>query len=102
VDAKKFGGAKRVNFLGAPLSSTLSILISEKLNILQRLLNGRSLSSIILGPVWRSYGWHGITILCSISLLISLLIMSVIALKERDIEGGHYDCYIKNCKGIRL
>lgn len=52
-------------------------------------IGGGSLSSIILGPVWHSYGWHGITILCSISLLISLLIMSVIALKERDIEGGH-------------
>ena len=52
-------------------------------------IGGGSLSSIFLGPVWRSYGWHGITILCSISLLISLLIMSVIALKERGIEGGH-------------
>jgi YNFM family putative membrane transporter len=46
-----------------------------------------SLSSIILGPVWRSYGWHGITILCSISLLISLLIMLIIMLKERDVKG---------------
>ena len=44
--------------------------------------------SIFLGPVWRSYGWHGITTFCSFSLLISLLIMSVIALKERDIKGG--------------
>jgi YNFM family putative membrane transporter len=52
-------------------------------------IGGGSLSSIFLGPVWRSYGWHGITTLCSISLLISLLIMSVIALKERGIEGGH-------------
>jgi len=52
-------------------------------------IGGGSLSSIFLGPIWRSYGWHGITTLCSISLLISLLIMSIIALKERDIEGGH-------------
>ena len=52
-------------------------------------IGGGSLSSIILGPVWRSYGWHGITIFCSISLLISLLIMSVIMLKEKNIEGGH-------------
>lgn len=52
-------------------------------------IGGGSLSSIFLGPVWRSYGWHGITTLCSISLLISLLIMSIITLKERDIEGGH-------------
>ena len=47
-------------------------------------IGGGSLSSILLGPVWRSYGWHGITTLCSISLLISLLIMSVIALKKRE------------------
>jgi len=33
-------------------------------------IGGGSLSSIFLGPVWRSYGWHGITTLCSISLLI--------------------------------
>ena len=52
-------------------------------------IGGGSLSSIFLGPIWRSYGWHGITTLCSISLLISLLIMSIIALKERDIENGH-------------
>lgn len=47
-------------------------------------IGGGSLSSIFLGPVWLSYGWHGITILCSISLLISLLIMSVIALKSPE------------------
>jgi len=45
-------------------------------------IGGGSLSSIFLGPVWRSYGWSGITIICSVSLLISLLIMSIIALKE--------------------
>jgi len=50
-------------------------------------IGGGSLSSIFLGPVWSSYGWHGITTLCSISVLISLLIISVVALKERDIEG---------------
>ena len=47
-------------------------------------IGGGSLASIFLGPVWNSYGWHGITILCSISLVISLFIMSVIALKEKD------------------
>jgi YNFM family putative membrane transporter len=47
-------------------------------------IGGGSLASIFLGPAWRSYGWHGITILCSISLVISLFIMSIIALKERD------------------
>jgi len=52
-------------------------------------IGGGSLSSIFLGPVWLSYGWHGITILCSISVMISLLIISVVALKERAIEGRH-------------
>ena len=51
-------------------------------------IGGGSLSSIFLGPIWHSYGWHGITTLCSISLLISLLIMTIIALKDRDIESG--------------
>ena len=46
-------------------------------------IGGGSLSSIFLGPVWLSYGWHGVTIVCSFSLLISLIIMSIIALKER-------------------
>ena len=50
-------------------------------------IGGGSISSVFLGPVWSSYGWHGVTIFCSISLLISLLIISVIALKERDIDG---------------
>lgn len=52
-------------------------------------IGGGSLSSIFLGPVWRSYGWHGVTWLCSVSLLISLLIMSVIALKEGVLKGGN-------------
>jgi len=52
-------------------------------------IGGGSLSSIFLGPVWLSYGWHGITTLCSISVLISLLIISVVALKERDIDDRH-------------
>jgi YNFM family putative membrane transporter len=47
-------------------------------------IGGGSLASIFLGPAWRLYGWHGITILCSISLVISLFIMSIIVLKEID------------------
>jgi YNFM family putative membrane transporter len=47
-------------------------------------IGGGSLSSILLGPVWRSYGWQGITIICSVSLLISLLIMSIRALKNTE------------------
>ena len=45
-------------------------------------IGGGSLSSIFLGPAWQSYGWHGITILCSISLVISLFIFLIIVLKE--------------------
>jgi YNFM family putative membrane transporter len=45
-------------------------------------VGGGSLSSIFLGPVWSSYGWSGITTICTISVLISLLIISVNALRE--------------------
>jgi YNFM family putative membrane transporter len=45
-------------------------------------IGGGSLSSIFLGPVWLSHGWSGITTICTISVLISLLIMSFIALRE--------------------
>ncbi len=45
-------------------------------------VGGGSLSSIILGPVWNSYGWPGITIVCTIFLLISLTIVSIFALKK--------------------
>jgi MFS transporter, YNFM family, putative membrane transport protein len=38
-------------------------------------IGGGSLSSIFLGPIWNSYGWSGITVTCSISILISLLLM---------------------------
>jgi YNFM family putative membrane transporter len=46
-------------------------------------VGGGSLSSIFLGPVWQSYGWTGITTSASVALLASLLIMSVIALREK-------------------
>jgi YNFM family putative membrane transporter len=49
-------------------------------------IGGGSLSSFLLGPVWRSYGWQGITIICSFSLVISLLIMSFNALKRTGTE----------------
>lgn len=52
-------------------------------------IGGGSLSSIFLGSVWRSYGWHGITVLCSASLLISLVIVAIIGWKEMTMEGGH-------------
>ena len=42
-------------------------------------IGGGSLSSILLGPVWHSYGWHGITVFCSVSLLASLCIMAATA-----------------------
>ena len=46
-------------------------------------VGGGSLSSIFLGPVWQTYGWTGITISSSLALLASLLIMSVIAIREK-------------------
>jgi YNFM family putative membrane transporter len=50
-------------------------------------IGGGSLSSIFLGTVWRSNGWYGITTICSVSLLIPLLIMSIIVLKARNQQG---------------
>ena len=47
-------------------------------------IGGGSLSSILLGPVWSSYGWEGITLICSISLVVSLLIMSIYVLKNTE------------------
>jgi len=48
-------------------------------------IGGGSLSSVFLGPVWRTYGWDGVTVCCSGFLIISLLIVSVIAIKDSDI-----------------
>lgn len=50
-------------------------------------IGGGSLSSVFLGPVWRAYSWDGVTLFCSGSLIISLLIVSVIAIKESDIAA---------------
>jgi YNFM family putative membrane transporter len=60
-------------------------------------IGGGSLSSIFLGPVWGSYGWPGITSLCSISLLISLLIMSINALKNNEMQAGIDDSLSQIC-----
>lgn len=61
-------------------------------------IGGGSLSSILLGPVWRSYGWHGITAICSVSLVLSLFIMSIIALKKNDKEARHRDIAYRSMK----
>ncbi len=51
-------------------------------------IGGGSLSSIFLGPAWSSYGWSGITTICTISVLISLLIISVNALREERVDAN--------------
>lgn len=40
-------------------------------------VGGGSLSSFVLGPVWRSQGWPGIAVICSASMAFSLLIMTM-------------------------
>jgi len=60
-------------------------------------IGGGSLSSILLSPVWRSYGWHGIVTLCSISLLISMLIMSINTLKNNEMQAGIEVSLSQNC-----
>lgn len=50
-------------------------------------IGGGSLSSILLGPAWRSHGWSGITVICTISLLISLVIMAINAFMESNMRS---------------
>lgn len=45
-------------------------------------VGGGSLSSFVLGPVWRSQGWHGIAVMCSASMAFSFLIMTMRALTD--------------------
>jgi len=47
-------------------------------------IGGGSLASVFLGPVWRAYGWGGVTLFCSGSMIISLLIMSVVAIQKSE------------------
>lgn len=51
-------------------------------------IGGGSLSSIILGPIWRLYGWFGVTHFCTISLLISLFILTIHVLRERGLDNA--------------
>lgn len=47
-------------------------------------IGGGSLSSVLLGPVWLAYGWNGVTLFCSGSLIISLLIVAAIAFRKSN------------------
>lgn len=49
-------------------------------------IGGGSLSSIFLGPIWSSYGWSGITVTCSLFLLISLFLMFVVKTRNCPIN----------------
>jgi YNFM family putative membrane transporter len=51
-------------------------------------IGGGSLSSIFLGPVWRSFGWPGVTTICTVSLVVSLSILTLHAFRERQSEGA--------------
>lgn len=46
-------------------------------------IGGGSLSSVILGPIWDTYGWSGITIACSASLILSFIIFIGKVLHEK-------------------
>jgi MFS transporter, YNFM family, putative membrane transport protein len=37
-------------------------------------IGGGSISSIILGPVWNSFDWPGVTLICSASLIIAIVL----------------------------
>jgi len=51
-------------------------------------VGGGSLSSIFLGPIWRSFGWPGVTSVCTIFLVISLSILTIHAYRERGIDSA--------------
>ena len=51
-------------------------------------IGGGSLSSIFLGPVWRACGWPGVTTICTLSLVVSLLILTMHAFRERETESA--------------
>jgi MFS transporter, YNFM family, putative membrane transport protein len=37
-------------------------------------IGGGSVSSVLLGPIWKSFGWWGITLTCSCSMAIAMII----------------------------
>jgi YNFM family putative membrane transporter len=51
-------------------------------------VGGGSLSSVFLGPVWRAYGWPGVTTICTLSLVVSLLILIMHAFRERETDSA--------------
>ena len=50
-------------------------------------IGGGSLSSIFLGPVWRSFGWSGVTTICSFSVVIALSILTMHVSRERGMDN---------------
>ncbi len=50
-------------------------------------IGGGSLSSIFLGSVWDTYGWAGITIICSIFVIISILFMLIVKKRIDSFDG---------------
>ncbi len=46
-------------------------------------IGGGSLSSIILGSVWHNFGWAGITIVCSASIFIALLLIITTQIRNK-------------------
>ena len=51
-------------------------------------IGGGSLSSVVLGPVWSRFGWPGITLACSLSIALSILLMITIRVKPEHKESG--------------
>jgi len=49
-------------------------------------IGGGSLSSMVLGPVWTSYGWPGVTLACTLSLAMAAGVLGTLAIKETEGE----------------
>ena len=49
-------------------------------------IGGGSLSSMVLGPIWTSYGWTGVTLACTASLAMATTVLGMLANHTADAD----------------
>lgn len=47
-------------------------------------IGGGSLASIVMGPIWTTWGWSGIIAVCSASMITSLILMLLLRIKKEN------------------
>ncbi len=50
-------------------------------------IGGGSISSMVLGPIWITYGWIGVTLACTASLTASLFMLAILYLQNKRIRA---------------